>query len=66
MPHVFQEDKNKFVQVHAQKVEQMTTKKVLKRMRNSEYTKFLLGLEQEQAQKAEVRQARRKALRGDD
>jgi len=66
MPHVFNEDKNKFEQVHAKKVDQMSSKRVLKRMRNSEYCKFLLGLEQAQLKKSEERRELRKALRGDD
>eukprot|EP00414_Alexandrium_minutum_P010697 CAMPEP_0113988504 /NCGR_PEP_ID=MMETSP0328-20130328/7546_1 /TAXON_ID=39455 /ORGANISM="Alexandrium minutum" /LENGTH=46 /assembly_acc=CAM_ASM_000350 len=46
MPHVFNDQKNKFEQVHAKKVSQMTSKSVQKRQRNSEYCKTLLALEQ--------------------
>mmetsp|Transcript_17275 Transcript_17275/g.37839 ORF Transcript_17275/g.37839 Transcript_17275/m.37839 type:complete len:446 (-) Transcript_17275:786-2123(-) len=46
MPHVFIEEKNKFIQVHAKKLPQRPATKVLKRQRNTEYMKFLLTLEQ--------------------
>eukprot|EP00406_Dinophysis_acuminata_P048638 CAMPEP_0179302532 /NCGR_PEP_ID=MMETSP0797-20121207/48114_1 /TAXON_ID=47934 /ORGANISM="Dinophysis acuminata, Strain DAEP01" /LENGTH=43 /DNA_ID= /DNA_START= /DNA_END= /DNA_ORIENTATION= len=43
MPHVFIEEKNKFVQVHAKNLSQRPTSAIQKRQRNSEYMKFLLS-----------------------
>jgi len=45
MPHVFDEKKNKFEQVHFKKVDTRNTRQITKRQRNSEYVKFLLELE---------------------
>ncbi|CAK0824586.1 unnamed protein product [Prorocentrum cordatum] len=45
MPHVFNDQKGKFEQVHSFKVPQCPSKSVLKRQRNSEYMKFLLASE---------------------
>eukprot|EP00401_Gymnodinium_catenatum_P048118 CAMPEP_0117512002 /NCGR_PEP_ID=MMETSP0784-20121206/28804_1 /TAXON_ID=39447 /ORGANISM="" /LENGTH=61 /DNA_ID=CAMNT_0005307703 /DNA_START=92 /DNA_END=277 /DNA_ORIENTATION=- len=47
MPHVFDYEKNKFVQVHAKKVDQRPMTAIIKRQKNSEYMKFLLKLEKE-------------------
>ena len=45
MVHVFDEEKKKFVQVHAFKVDMRPSKEICKRMRNTEYAKFLIGIE---------------------
>ena len=50
MPHVFVD--GSFVQVHAKKIEQRPSTAVQKRHRVSEYTKFLLKLEQEAGSEA--------------
>ena len=57
MPHVFNEEKGQFEQTHYWKVPQPPSqgvsggKKVKKRLRNQEYTKFLLQCEREHAAK---------------
>lgn len=49
--------------VHSKLLDQRPSKSIQKRQRNSEYMKFLLGLEQEAAKKAELREKRREALK---
>eukprot|EP00448_Togula_jolla_P008003 CAMPEP_0170596410 /NCGR_PEP_ID=MMETSP0224-20130122/15102_1 /TAXON_ID=285029 /ORGANISM="Togula jolla, Strain CCCM 725" /LENGTH=62 /DNA_ID=CAMNT_0010920699 /DNA_START=63 /DNA_END=251 /DNA_ORIENTATION=- len=59
MPHVFIEEKNKFIQVHAKKLPQRPATKVLKRQRNTEYMKFLLALEQAAEEKRVAREEKK-------
>eukprot|EP00746_Dinoflagellata_sp_MGD_P033323 gnl/MRDRNA2_/MRDRNA2_179473_c0_seq1.p1 gnl/MRDRNA2_/MRDRNA2_179473_c0~~gnl/MRDRNA2_/MRDRNA2_179473_c0_seq1.p1 ORF type:complete len:187 (-),score=48.10 gnl/MRDRNA2_/MRDRNA2_179473_c0_seq1:142-702(-) len=45
MVHVFDERTKQFIQVHPFKVDQRPSKDVRKRLRNSEYCKFLINME---------------------
>ena len=45
MVHVYNERQQKFVQCHYADVAQRNSRSVYKRQRNTEYTKYLLGLE---------------------
>jgi hypothetical protein len=65
MPHVFNASRNKFEQVHAFDVPQMTTKgkgACQKRHRNTEYIKCLMQHEDEATKRTELRAQRRAAL----
>lgn len=64
MPHVFQAEEGKFIQVHTHKLDQLSSLKIKKRQRNSEYIKFLLGLEADATQRSDARIARKEAMSG--
>ena len=55
MPHVFNETKQKFEQVHSKHVPQRAAANVFKRQKNAEYVKFLLREEKEREAKKDAK-----------